>query len=80
MGKKMISAPSKQNPRVKVRVLCDIPIFQEYQPVVGQIYDAEVGSTIRSCDFCLIEVGGKRIWLRNKSGFDNEYEVVTDGC
>lgn len=78
------SIPSKKMERIKVRVLTDIPVFEELQPEIGNVYDAINGERVSKArgtpsEYCIIEVAGKKIVLRNKHGFENEYEVVADG-
>lgn len=65
--------------KVKVKILKPLPgVFAEYQPEVGQIYDASyapprwlVRGKQHTSPTCIIEVKDKKICLRQ-----NEYEIV----
>lgn len=84
MSKHPTQTPSKRMERIKIRVLCDVPVWEECRPVIGKVYDAINGdraskSRGMSGEFCVIDVNGKKVVLRNKNGCDSEYEVVADG-
>ena len=83
MGKNPKHKPSRAMDYIKIRVLAQIPVLQACQPVVGKVYDAINGeatnySTNSCCQFCVIDVAGKKIVLRNKKGCEREFEVVAD--
>ena len=85
MNKNPTQKPSRAMEHIKIRVLAQIPVLQACQPVVGKVYDAINGvstdhgkSTHGCCQFCVIDVAGKKVVLRNKTGFEKEYEVVTE--
>lgn len=67
---------------IKIRVLCGIPVRQGLEPVVGKVYDAIRGNVGKSKarqdeeKFCVIEVAGKKIVLRNGYRQEPEYEVI----
>lgn len=80
------SAPSMPMERIKIRVLCDVPVFAECRPIVGKVYDAIQGYGMTTCGkkpskrrFCVILVNGKSIVLRNgapNSSQPQEYEEI----
>lgn len=66
--------------KVKIRVLCPLEnVFPEYQPIVGEIYDAEffpgkrksMGYDNGCAPFCAINILDKRIVVRK-----HEFEIV----
>ena len=83
MNKKPTGKPSRPMEKIKIRVLTQIPVLQKCQPVVGKVYDAINGyqseHSNRACEFCVIDVAGKKVVLRNKKGFEEEFEVVANG-
>lgn len=80
------SKPSVPQERIKIRVLRKIPVFQGLEPVVGKVYDAINGTREDRPDikgpraeFCVIDVAGKKIVLRNAYRRKPEYEVIENG-
>ena len=71
--------------RIKVRVLCGIPVWSGLVPVVGKVYDAIKGNgrpgdkDHSKSEFCVIEVAGKKSVLRNGYRQEPEYEVIESG-
>ena len=70
----MAKDKKQQEKRIKVRVLRFIPVWPWLVPVVGKVYDAIEGNSCR--EFCVIDVAGKKIVLRNVQGQEPEYEVL----
>ena len=67
--------------RCLVQVVNEVPVFQELQPVVGKVYVAVKGirqhtSCRQVSHFCIIDVRGKPVVLRNPCNKDPEYEEV----
>lgn len=61
---------------VKIRCIQEVmPIFAEYRPEFGKVYDAEKGNRPRkrkhSKNFVIVPIRDKRIVLR-----EGEYEIV----
>lgn len=62
-----------------IRVVAPLAyVFPELQPEIGKVYKAEYyppygTGTSRNCEFCIIEINGKRIAIRK-----GEYELVGD--
>lgn len=84
MNKKPTFSPSLPQEPIRVRVLREIPVLPELQPVVGKVYDAIKGTKPQprgrpySCDFCVIEVDGNPLILRRKQGEEPEFEEVKE--
>ena len=70
---------AKEPIKCKVKILSNLPeVFTAYQPIVGQVYDANylpasgIGKS-KNADVCLISIKDKRIALRK-----GEYEIVEE--
>ena len=71
---------AKKPVKRKVRILCPLPgVYTKYQPVVGEVYDADYVDTKkyqcghRYSPVCVIKVLDKSICLKV-----GEYEIVED--
>lgn len=64
----------------RVLVIKDVTgIFPQYRPVQGRIYQAEIVSSYRKPEFCVIQMKDKKIILR-RSQKEREYLEVTDNA
>lgn len=84
MNKHPTGKPSVPQVPIRVRVLREIPVLPELQPVVGKVYDAIRGARPQSqCrrnpgEFCVIKVNGKAVILRRRLTEEPEYEEVNE--
>ena len=68
----------------KVRVLAAIPVYDEYVPEVGKVYDAIRGQRQRfkgkkmPGEFCIVKIKDKSIVLRRMHRMEPEYEEVLE--